>query len=243
MSGTVSESLREALLVTLVGAVAAFGANAARTGGLSVGRDYFPRGVVTADEAAPHDDGATHEASSTLDDDPDGDLASAAGDIGSAEAEDPVDPVPDPGVDESPGTAAEAPTDTADVDPALVARLAEKGLSAIGHRAFVTLTEDPMMAAGAYLIVDARRAEDFSAGHIPGALHLDPFFPDEGLPALMPLLPIAQRVVVYCNGGECEDSETAALMLMQFGVPSDRLAVYTGGIAAWRADERPEEQG
>lgn len=125
-----------------------------------------------------------------------------------------------------PGDAAEA---------AIRQRLAEKGLQAIAHDEVVTLLHSDMGLAGAYLVVDARRADDFSAGHIPGAVHLDPFFPDAGLAQLLPLLGVAQRIIVYCNGGECDDSESAALLLLQFGAQSDRLAVYTGGIKAWSA--------
>ncbi|RKY21410.1 MAG: hypothetical protein DRQ55_04565 [Planctomycetota bacterium] len=125
-------------------------------------------------------------------------------------------------------------------DP-ILARLASKGLRAISHDELVALTEDPLFEAGAYLLVDARRADQFAEGHLPGAVHLDPFYPDEGLNDVLLLMPAAQRIIVYCLGGECEDSESAALLLKQFGASPEQLAVYAGGISAWRAAGLPLE--
>ena len=44
----------------------------------------------------------------------------------------------------------------------------------------------------------------------------------------------ALHVVVYCNGGHCDDSERAAIFLRDLGIPKDRLYVYGGGISEWR---------
>jgi rhodanese-related sulfurtransferase len=51
------------------------------------------------------------------------------------------------------------------------------------------------------------------------------------------------KVVVYCSGGECEDSEFAAIMLRDAGVPRDILFVYAGGILEWKATGLPVETG
>jgi rhodanese-related sulfurtransferase len=50
-------------------------------------------------------------------------------------------------------------------------------------------------------------------------------------------------VVVYCTGGECEDSHFAAELLREAGVPATNLAVYRGGIAEWEAARLPIETG
>lgn len=223
-------TLLETVVVLVVGVAVAFGANAMRDRGLELDRDYFPSGVS-----------ATAGTDATEDDSP---------------ADFPVGPSTEPSTEDTAGGLDEAqparPADgasalaapdpaTADVHDHITERLAEKGLSAIGDAELMELVEDPMFAAGAYLLVDARRAEQYAEGHLPGALHLDPFFPDAGLAQVLPMLPVAQRIVVYCSGGECEDSESAALLLLQFGAPADRLAVYVGGVTEWTAQGRPLE--
>ncbi len=54
---------------------------------------------------------------------------------------------------------------------------------------------------------------------------------------------IAERVVVYCNGGNCEDSELAASLLRDAGIPAEKLQVYLGGFTEWEAQGMPVEIG
>jgi len=49
--------------------------------------------------------------------------------------------------------------------------------------------------------------------------------------------------VVYCTGGECEDSEFAALALIGVGIPKERFFVYVGGMSEWAAHGLPFEVG
>jgi rhodanese-related sulfurtransferase len=228
-------TLVETVVVLVVGVVLAFGANAARDRGLELDRDYFPSGVSaaagtsspvvdpkgTASEPAPPAEPPANPSSESLTED--------------------VDPSPQAQEEDEASAVTLADPTATEVPDLIVARLAEKGLTAISDSELMELVEDPMFAAGAYLLVDARRAEQYAEGHLPGALHLDPFFPDAGLPQVLPMLPVAQRVVVYCTGGQCEDSESAALLLLQFGAPADRLAVYVGGVTEWTAAGRPLE--
>ena len=59
----------------------------------------------------------------------------------------------------------------------------------------------------------------------------------------MPVCRKAEQIVVYCNGGDCDDSETAALLLRDMGIPNQKLFVYGGGIAEWKANGLPVETG
>jgi rhodanese-related sulfurtransferase len=43
----------------------------------------------------------------------------------------------------------------------------------------------------------------------------------------------AQKIVIYCNGGNCEDSQFAALTLRDAQIPNEKLFVFTGGITEW----------
>ena len=49
--------------------------------------------------------------------------------------------------------------------------------------------------------------------------------------------------MVYCTGGDCEDSEFSAVMLRDAGIPAERLQVYAGGFTEWTALGRPVETG
>ena len=49
--------------------------------------------------------------------------------------------------------------------------------------------------------------------------------------------------MVYCTGGNCEDSEFATLTLKEAGVPQERLSIYVGGMTEWVAEGSPVEVG
>jgi len=131
------------------------------------------------------------------------------------------------------------------LDADVVARLAAKNLVAVGHQATVALWRDPMFQEyEATLFLDARREEQYADGHIPGARHFDPFYPERFLDELLPLLPSAMMIVVYCAGGECDDSESAALFLLNLGaVDPSQLSIYAGGMHAWKTAGLPVERG
>ena len=59
----------------------------------------------------------------------------------------------------------------------------------------------------------------------------------------MPVCQAAEKVVVYCTGGNCEDSEFAAIFLRDAGVPREKLLVYGQGITEWIALNLPIESG
>lgn len=91
------------------------------------------------------------------------------------------------------------------------------------------------------VFVDARTAEEFAAGHIPGATNL-PFddvfknpelaraFADRGLP-----------VVVYCGGGDCELARSLAFSLIDAG--HKRVLVFKDGLPGWTAAGLPVTTG
>jgi rhodanese-related sulfurtransferase len=113
---------------------------------------------------------------------------------------------------------------------ALAARLEAKGLHLAQGTQVQELFHDPRRDQNLVLFIDARNDEHYQEGHIPGAYQLDYYHPENYLPALLPLCQAAQQIVVYCNGGDCEDSELAATMLRDVGVPAEKLLVYGGGI-------------
>lgn len=124
-----------------------------------------------------------------------------------------------------------------------VARLKSKGLQVVGFEQVKGLLHDPAFQRGSIVFIDARDDEHYQAGHIPGAYQLDYYHPDKYLPTVLPLCQMATNVVVYCTGGDCEDSEMTALMLRDLGVSNGKLSVYSGGMTEWDDRKEPIETG
>jgi rhodanese-related sulfurtransferase len=139
-----------------------------------------------------------------------------------------------------PTTSAES---ASNVEQAAIAHLAEHGLSAIRFDEARALFEDPLYEAGGLLFVDARRDEDYAAGHVPLALQFDHYRAERYLDAVVQAAPGTSRIVVYCNGGECEDSAFAATTLKNFLPDPSVICVYVGGIEEWQAKGMPVETG
>lgn len=125
----------------------------------------------------------------------------------------------------------------------LAARLAAQGLTLVRSNQVTELFRDPRREAELVVFLDARDAPQYEAGHIPGAYLLDPYRPERGLPAVLAASTAAEQVVVYCRGGECEDSGLAAGLLLSSGIPAAKLLVYDGGYAEWIANGLPTETG
>lgn len=117
-------------------------------------------------------------------------------------------------------------------DP-VVARLKEKGLQVVSGDRANGLFHDPGYQQGAIIFIDARNDEHYQNGHIPGAYQFDNYHPENYMAQIFPICQAAQKIVVYCNGGNCEDSQFAALTLRDAQISNEKLFVYTGGITDW----------
>jgi rhodanese-related sulfurtransferase len=136
--------------------------------------------------------------------------------------------------------AAPGATNQPSADELLSARLKEKGLQLGGSNQVARLFHDPGYQQGIIVFVDARDDEHYQQGHIPGAYQLFPYHPENYLATVLPVCQAAEQVVVYCTGGECEDSELAAVMLRDAGIPGRKLLVYGGGITEWTSNQPVE---
>lgn len=126
---------------------------------------------------------------------------------------------------------------------AALARLRERGLQPLDHLAAVARFHESQRNPTTVIFVDVRNDALYQAGHIPSAHQLDYYRPEAYLPAVLAACVTAQQIVVYCTGGDCEDSELAANLLMQTGVPRERIFVYLGGFTEWSANGLPLEMG
>jgi len=126
----------------------------------------------------------------------------------------------------------------------LAARLKQNGLQLIGTDEVLKLFQDPRREQDLVVFIDARQDHPYHAGHIPGAYQFDHFHAENYLAAVLPVSQAAQQIVVYCHGGECEDSEFAAVMLTRdAGIAKEKVFVYGGGITEWTDRGLPVEIG
>jgi rhodanese-related sulfurtransferase len=126
----------------------------------------------------------------------------------------------------------------------LSARLRENGLQLADSNQVVQLFHDPRREQDAVIFIDARDDDHYRAGHIPGAYHFDRFHPENYLTNVLQVCLSAQQIVFYCNGGDCDDSEHAAIMLRDsIGIPKEKLFVYGGGLTEWSTNGLPIELG
>jgi 3-mercaptopyruvate sulfurtransferase SseA len=80
-------------------------------------------------------------------------------------------------------------------------------------------------------IVDARKAEHFEEGRIPGAINIPSDDPAGPLDALTARALPEDLVIVYCGGDPCDDSKIVFERLKASGFQNIRL--YFGGWRDW----------
>jgi rhodanese-related sulfurtransferase/DNA-binding transcriptional ArsR family regulator len=92
------------------------------------------------------------------------------------------------------------------------------------------------LVEGNVILLDVRPAEEYMAGHLPGALSI----PVTELEARLPELPQDKEIVAYCRGPYCVFADEAVTLLRTNGYSAHRLAQ---GLPDWRALGLPVESG
>lgn len=125
---------------------------------------------------------------------------------------------------------------SADVEAALASYLGI-GRHDAGEVELVT-REDllPRLARDEVLLLDVRPAEEYAAGHIPGAVSL----PFDRVAESVAQLPADTEVVAYCRGGWCVMAHDAVRLLQAEGRAARRLE---DGMLEWRVAGLPVEAG
>ena len=90
---------------------------------------------------------------------------------------------------------------------------------------------EQMGGAPGSLLLDARAAAAYRAGHIAGALSLPLGEFAARFPELAPRLRRVKLLFVYCSGPSCNDARDLAGRLWGQGLKS--ILVYTGGMEDW----------
>ena len=107
------------------------------------------------------------------------------------------------------------------------------GYQTISFADVVDVFNDPDTELGLNVFVDARKEEPYSDGHIPGAILCNPYEVDACIDEVMNSAAAADRVIVYCHGGECEDSVFMCRELLAVGVEYSVVYVFEGGWEEW----------
>lgn len=109
------------------------------------------------------------------------------------------------------------------------ARLAYLGLDT-GAGAIDEVPREELLrrvAAGDVVVLDVRPEEEFSAGHVPGAVSI----PVDQLAARLAELPADVKVVAYCRGAYCVFAHDAVRLLRAHGRDADKLV---DGMLEWQ---------
>jgi ArsR family transcriptional regulator len=88
------------------------------------------------------------------------------------------------------------------------------------------------LADGTVTVLDVRPADEYAAGHIPGALNATLAELERVLPRLTPDM----EVVAYCRGPYCVYAYQAVAALRHLGIHARRM---DGGLPEWREDGLP----
>jgi rhodanese-related sulfurtransferase/DNA-binding transcriptional ArsR family regulator len=122
-----------------------------------------------------------------------------------------------------------ARTHQAGVEPARTAYLGTDGADEVDRADLLARAR-----AGQVVVLDVRPAEEYAAGHIPGALSI----PVDELADRIAELPDGTEVVAYCRGAYCVLAYDAVRLLRERGRRAVRL---TDGMLEWRLAELPVE--
>jgi rhodanese-related sulfurtransferase/DNA-binding MarR family transcriptional regulator len=118
-----------------------------------------------------------------------------------------------------------------DVEPARAAYLGTDGAREVDREELLARAR-----TGEVVVLDVRPAEEYAAGHIPGALSI----PVEELADRISELPDGAEVVAYCRGAYCVLTHDAVRLLHERGRRAVRL---TDGMLEWRLAELPVDTG
>lgn len=220
-----------------IGLGIALAANALNPDGLDVTRDYF-RSAATAGARTASTDAAPQQT-----------VAEADSNENQKHTKTRTESMTVDGQEDS--GAAGAAAQSADNQPEMspyaeqtLQQIQAAGLQTISHEEVVEVFKDPMTEMMINIFIDARDDYHYREGHIPGAWQVDYYYIDRYIDRVLPVAQAAEKIIVYCNGGECEDSKLVAQALRDdYFINPDALYVYVGGMERWRETGMPIERG
>ncbi|WP_020389282.1 ArsR/SmtB family transcription factor [Kribbella catacumbae] len=122
-----------------------------------------------------------------------------------------------------------------DVASAHLAEVDRARRAYLGDDDVAEVTRDELLRrleAGDVTVVDVRPGEEYTAGHIPGAVSI----PLDELTDRLAELPAGTAIVAYCRGSYCVMAHEAVRTLAAKGLSAARLS---DGMLEWRLAELP----
>ena len=105
---------------------------------------------------------------------------------------------------------------------------------------FITLEDAYRLnREGQAIFLDSRSHEEYTTGHIRGAVNLPINGSREEKVKILINIPKERLVVTYCDGSECKSSSELARELMQIGYR--RVVIFLGGLNEWKKSGNPIE--
>lgn len=89
---------------------------------------------------------------------------------------------------------------------------------------------DPAAVTSSMFVIDVRPADEYDAGHFPGAVSL----PLAELEDRIAEIPAGAQIVVYCRGELCRLAREAAVLLREHGLDARAM---DEGVVEWRASK------
>jgi len=104
-------------------------------------------------------------------------------------------------------------------------------------------TQQLFSGGNGVVFLDVRDPDEFSAGHIRGAMNLPVTQAEAGLDKL----PKDRKIVIYgqstASGDPCAESRSTGRLLLANGFGENLLAVFADGFEAWVEGGHPIEKG
>ena len=151
-----------------------------------------------------------------------------------------------PTTQKSPTATQESPTTAQVTQPATNARQAdveEHPFQVVTFEEALDIVNDELYELDVCIFVDARNDQQFEEGHIPGAWRLDPYHSELYVGDLEPAARDAERIIIYCDSGDCEDAIFAGRELLEWGIELEKISLYEGGMEDWEANGGQIEKG
>lgn len=107
----------------------------------------------------------------------------------------------------------------------------ESKIRTISYEQLLKILDNPN-----FIIIDARREDEFSKGHIPHSINIYALDnPDNRIPKMMDL-PTDKTIIVYCDGGQCDLSHELAREFIEV-LHFPKVFIYSGGWEEWTKNQ------
>jgi rhodanese-related sulfurtransferase len=105
----------------------------------------------------------------------------------------------------------------------------------------ITVAQSKALFDQQAFFIDARKLEEYRKGHVKGSYRMAEADFQFGNPPMLAAIPRDATLIVYCNGGNCDESEQVAKLINGSGY--QKVYVMHDGIPGWQAMGYPSEEG